>query len=496
MVKLVSKKYNVYLIAGLGSLLLALLTRFYHQPFDVDGLLYLHTAKAFLTGGLHASLKVYPWAFYPILIAITSKITTLSLLHSTFILNTVLDLLGVWMFIAVIKQLGGSKILQLLGALLILTLPYLNHYRGDILKGHGYYAFALLAILLLMRFASTRQWRYAISWSIAMLVATLFRAEGAVLFAALPLALLFQKERRVLAVLQAYTVQIITALALINIYLLLHFNAIHFGLLTNITTNTPHSLFSVLRAKHQLIAATITGHGTLLRTETTYFLGGGITGIFLGVLLRVFGITFPLLAGYAIFQKCIPTKNTGKPIYILAVLLNLLIPAVFLLKYFYISERYFGLLMILLLLAVPFAIQKIYQNYREHKPTITGSRWLFIIVVIGVAYNIIAGIGHFGPSKTYIIKSGYWVKKHAPTNSKFCTSDTQLFYYTGERGQLINSAQQLLHQYKTKQCNYIAIKVPRHASPAFKAQVKNLPAKSKTIFGNKRGDKAYIIQGL
>jgi len=181
-------------IAAILSIITLFIAVNTQNPINNDGILYLQTAEAFANSGLQEAVKHYNWPFYSIFIAWLSKLTHLSFENSTYVLNAVLLVIIVISFIALIEELGGSRFVQFLGALIILSHPQLHHYQHYIIRGFGYWAFSLLALLNFIRFYKYLKWRYALSWGIFISIAILFRPEGLVLCCFGPLVLLFRSE--------------------------------------------------------------------------------------------------------------------------------------------------------------------------------------------------------------------------------------------------------------------------------------------------------------
>jgi hypothetical protein len=494
MLKILLKKYWVYTFAGITSIVLACLVAFYQQPFGVDGIIYLNAAKTFLQHGLKASMQIYPWPFYSILIAITAKIFSLSILNAAYVLNTILDIVTACAFVAILKKLGAKNLLQLLGVLLLITNPYVNHFRIHILRGHGYYAFTFLAIFWLMQYATTRNWRYAISWSIAMIIAILFRIEGVILLAGLPLILFLQPTKNLRTKISfvgfAYIIPIIIMLLFIPIHLILyHKHALALvGRMTEISQQLQTGIISAWHnfshtkelLKTDILSSSMpAGHGA------TYFLTGGILGSLIGTITEITGVLYILLFLFCIWKNIINCQREIKNIWLMSLGLTLIIPLWFFLQGNFLSGRYVALFSLLVFLSIPFALQKIYANWKERKPGwLTGSKWIFPLIIIWVLLITLDGIGHFGPSKTYIITAGRWIKNHTPTTSKLCCNDPQLFYYADRPG-ILNSDIKKLMQYK---CDYLALKIPRYAHQS--SSLHN----AITNFKNHRGDAAYIFK--
>lgn len=472
----------------------------YNQPFDVDGIGLLKTAAMFTQHGVKQAMLIYRWPLYSILIALVASIFHFSLLHSAYFLNAILDAVTVVLFIVLIKEFGGTRRLQIVAAFIILFFPYLNQFRHNVLRGHGYYVFALLAILFLIYYCRSYQWRYAIGWGLAIILATLFRIEGAVLACFLPLILLFKPDQKFILNVKYFTqayVMHFFVIALILIYsfivTLSHPSGFHIPYLGRLSefiyqmTNGLHNAWHVLQAR----AATMKSIGiwpkALYRGVMAYFLTGGLIAVYIGLLIATFGLLYVILSVYAVTQKLISSDWSAKAVWTTAVLLNIIITVIFLCQRFFLSYRYIALLCFLLLLSIPFALERLYVSWKTRRELIR-SHWIFPLVCFGLIYTAIGSVVHIGPSKTYIVKAGQWIDKNTPSVSKLCYNDVQLFYYANRPGLNVTNASQ-----NQKQCDYLALKISKHEIHDNK-YLRYLKMRPNQSFNNKRGDKVLIFK--
>ena len=153
--RLSQSDYALLVIAALSSVVVSLITFSHQQPFNVDGIMYLESSTAYLEAGIAAAMDVYPWPLYSIAIATVSQITQLSLLHSAYVLTMVLGAITVVGVVLLTKELGGGRSQQYLALLLVLIFPYFTDSRGDLVRGHGYAAAAIFAMIFLIRYSGT-----------------------------------------------------------------------------------------------------------------------------------------------------------------------------------------------------------------------------------------------------------------------------------------------------------------------------------------------------
>ncbi len=504
MIKAFWHRNNIYFCVSVLSIGFTLLFLTYQQPFDPDGVLYLNAAQAFLQQGMAAGLAAYHWPFYSLLIAFVADVLHVSLLNAAFVVNAILDTTTVIVFIIFIKVLGGSRKLQWLGAFIILTYSFLNHLRYQVFRDHGYYAFGLLALLFLLYFCRNHKWRNAIGWGVAVIVATLFRIEGAIFVCLLPLILLFQPKvsfgSRIINLLKAYSVQII----LVGGMLLLVF--LHHGLKHEITTSR---LLELLRqfqdglqqalnnvhANANTLAKMFFTHPSSYKHANEIFLFSGITGLCVAVLATTARFWYFVLSVYALAKKLIPLDWSARAVWFGAMTINVLIIVVFALQNFFMANRYVAFLAFLLLLAVPFAIEHIYTSWKTRSKTLVGTRWLFPLLIVALVYTVLGGIYHFGTSKTYIVKAGNWLNKNTVQQAQILSDDGVLMYYADRKGPIMNDPHNtVVCQQNLQLYDYVVVEVGRDDADQESKVIACVHSQPVQVFHNRRGDKVLIFK--
>lgn len=504
MIKAFWRRNNIYFYVSVLSIGFTLLFLSYQQAFDPDGVLYLNGAKAFLQQGLAGAMAVYAWPFYSILIAVTSSILHISLLHGAFVLNAILDTVIVIAFIVFIKALGGSRKLQWLGAFIILTYSFLSKFRYQVFRDHGYYAFGLLALLFLLSFCRDKKWRYAIFWGTAIVIATLFRVEGAAFVCFLPLILVFEPKvtfgSRIVNVAKAYTVQIILLVGMIIFKLVPH------GVVySHKATRLKYILQQLTGGVQQAINTLHTNANILAKVLFTYvpsyahtkevFLISGVIGMCIAVLVVTMRFWYFLLSIYAISKKLIPLDWSAHAVWFGAIILNIGVILVFALQHYFVVTRYVAFLAFLLLLAVPFAIEHIYTSWKTRSKTLVGSRWLFPLLVIAIIYTVLGGVYHFGTSKTYMVKAGNWLNRNTSAQARFLSNDTVVMYYADRTARNIDDPHnKLTCQQSLSLYDYVVVDVDRHAEDQEQMLTTCMRSEPIQTFQNRKGDKVLIFK--
>jgi hypothetical protein len=486
------QKSFIYIATAIGSLILTFINLAHNQPFNVDGVIYLNAAQEFLSHGIIASFAAYKWPFYSILIALTAKSTTLSVLNAAYLLDAVLYVAIAIFFVMLIKEFGGSKKQQWVGAFVIIFFPYLVMFGSHIMRDHGYFAFSLLAFIGLIKYCRTYQWRFAILWGVAMLIATLFRIEGAVLLCLLPLVLLFAPNLRfwqkLRILIRANLVLIIGSIGVFFYLLVLVHNkasTVSEGRIPELLFQVQHGLqttYSMLLTKVSIIKTQVFALPSPYRGGEAVFLLGGLLAFYIGCVIATLGVLYTAIFLYVMLKKSMPYDWSAKAVWVWGIILNIIVTWLFLAQDFFLTTRYVGLLGLLLLITVPFGLVILFKN-----------RWLFALIMLWLLAIIVGDVVHFGPSKAYIVEGGKWVAQNASKDSKIYSNDKQLYYYTQHQGLLDEDLLQFNKQIWRKY-DYMVVKIRKDCRPtecSLESHVNLVPLKE---FQNKRGDKVLIYK--
>ncbi|MCJ7616502.1 MAG: hypothetical protein MUO43_08205 [Desulfobacterales bacterium] len=467
------------------------------NPINNDGILYLKTAEAFIDSGWQEAMKYFNWPFYSIFIAWLSQIAHLSLENSTYVLNAVLLVIIVTSFIALIEELGGSRFVQFLGALIILSHPQLHHYQHYIVRGFGYWAFSLLALLNFIRFFKYLKWQYALGWGIFISIAILFRPEGLVICCFGPLVLLFRSAttpwNKLGNTLKAYSFNIIAISIIITWWLNMpnrtiaqlgefrHLDQLQNGLI---------SLINNINGKAVLMSQTILNKYS--RDWGLTMVISGLTGMYLYKLVATLWPVHTLLFGHASFKRLMPTESGIKRVIIYFSILNLLIPALYLGQQFVISYRFLMPASLLLLLWTPFSLHHIMQKWLNKKTVFKNN---FVFPILSLAFLIMFIYAFIPPnqSKAYITIAGKWLKQNMPQQSKLYTNNFRLSYYSGKKFMKWDvSGNLIIPEWSSD--DFVALNTKQKHYEKIKNTLSSLKLKPGKIFANKEGDIIAVFE--
>jgi hypothetical protein len=182
----------IRLVVAFFSALLTIVAIATDDIINLDGVLYINMADAFLERGLSGAASIYNWPFYSISAAGISNLTGLSTLSSYYFLNTILFVCVTDSFLLLSsKQLRTDKSLSV-AAIIILCLFSLNEYRDFIIRDIGYWAFTLYGLYHFIIYFEKLKFCSLFFWQCSFIIATMFRIEGIILLFILPLFLLYK----------------------------------------------------------------------------------------------------------------------------------------------------------------------------------------------------------------------------------------------------------------------------------------------------------------
>ena len=181
----------VYWGVAIASGLLSLYRIATRDLINGDGIRYIDIARAFLSEGVNGALALYHWPFYGILIGLVHRFTGLSFENSASLLNVLFMVLACVVFVRIYEEVSSKHAMIWVAALLILALPLLNDYRDFVIRGHGFWAFMLLAIFYFIQYSRSPDLKGALKWQLSIAVAILFRVEGIAFLVLAPFCFLF-----------------------------------------------------------------------------------------------------------------------------------------------------------------------------------------------------------------------------------------------------------------------------------------------------------------
>ena len=440
-----------------SSALLAVLVFVFNQnPINPDGMLYLQTANVYQADGFKAALELYPWPFYPVLIAKIHQWVGLSLFNTAFWLDNLFVTGIIIFFLLNLQKLGASQTVLYWGALVIVCFPTLNHFRHDIIRDTGYWAFLLAGITVLFSYQQKPSVSRAYIFQIAMLAAFLFRIEAVVVWVLAPF--LLKKPRAIIHC----TSIVMIAIIMIAFWKFVNPSLHHIATLGRLSDLINYS-------KHIFMYSNFKD---MINILTVFF--GVITPVYLIILI----ITIIRLGKNPIFKN---------PLWQGLVLINFLIPVLFYFHSNIITERYFVACGLILLLSLPVTLADIKIN-----------RSVMIGVILLASILLINSIVPFGYSKAYIRQSGLWLNSNIPKQAVVYSNSMEVLFYADrlpknwQNFAARDKIGVLLNKNEREKYNYLAIRI-NQGNKNLQQKVDGLHLRPIKVFDNKRQDKVVIF---
>lgn len=413
------------LLVAISSLLLSIILIATDDIINKDGILYIHTASAFLSGGISASFELFNWPFYSILIAIVHQLTGLPLEMSAYVLTTFFFILLTDSLYLICRKILPSPQHVLVGMIIFLAFYSLNDYRNFIIRDPGYWAFSSLGLFFFMSFLDNGQWRTTFYWQLSMIGAILFRVEATFLLLALPLYALFHFPFTHSKVSHYLQLTSLPLLALIALPFSSYFRSILGdsdrlnSLMYRDVPELLHHFSNKADQIIQLLPSFTHDHGSLI-------LFTGLLGFIVFLIIEAIHIGYFGLYIAARWQK--PSPNfPHRQLLIYTLILNMLVLVGFTFMQFFMITRYCIMLTLILLLLMLPAITNFlvaaWQN-KNHKILLSFVVIILLSLYVSLSYSI---------SKRYIKETALWASEHLPKNSHTATDSPFIAYYFNTR---------------------------------------------------------------
>lgn len=493
--RLLEKRPVLYLATLVVSVALSIYAIRSDPIIDDDGILYLETAQAFIDTDARAAFALYNWPFYSWLISLVQRTTSLGLETSGHVLNSFFLALLALVFVSFVKEVGGTRGVLTVAAIVFLVHPKIYGYRSFLTRDAGYWLFYLAAVLLFLRFFRQPTWKFAVAWVTSISIATLFRIEGAVVLLLLPLALLIKPEcerRARWAMLgRAYTPHLVLALILGAMYWFSEWRETG-RLFEPMDIKRLSKLGMLFDAKARALS------GAILNKYSNDYAYAGVLATLAVILTAtvIKGLTLPycVLALHGGISRAFTVDRGTLTVLAWSAVLNLVTLAVFLADNFYLTGRVIIPLTLILMLAVPFSVAALYQNWRDRR-----MRWAFPAACAALFYLAADSLIATGPTKTFVRDAGLWLKANAGSDALVYTNQQKLVYYSNQRRLLDHEVtweetMQFVNSGSWKNYDYLAVSVSRKEPEQAQWLEEKLGLPPVARFVNNRNDQVVIFK--
>lgn len=424
---------HIQLTVVLISILVATQVQYIqHGWINADSVLYLEAAKLFASAQWKAGFEIFPWPFYALCIAATHHITSLSIHHAAQLLNVVFFAIATYAFTLIIQLCGGKQKELIAGALIFLSAQYMiGGVLEMLMRDEGFWAFFLLSLAFLIRFQQHQQLKDALLWQVMIIFAVLFRIEAILYLVLLPLVICMNNHsfaRKLALLVQAYSIQILLALAVIMAPLI-HpdLSTAMLGRLNEIfTTNLWHEFTEKILTKSQVMSEMVLGE----YLEEFAIPGLILTFIYVIIVksINATGIITFGLGVLGIKNSHALIEKKARQILIASMLIATFNMALIITKVFVLSGRYVLAISFIFMVLASFYLAQYLQNSAE-KPSKKANliiTILLMIMILGFVKNLI-------PKKlgyNYMQDAVTWLQlnKH-PHHDEVLYDDPRMRYY-------------------------------------------------------------------
>lgn len=419
----ISNSLHLRFTVAIMSMLLSTLAFYTDDIINSDAILYVYTIEAFTNGGLVEMTKLYNWPFFSIISSLFSQFTHLSAELSAKIICAGLFVLFTDALLQLSQKILPSSRHLVIAAVLILSFYTINNYREFIIRDAGYWAFCCIALYQFLCFLDTHKIKHAILWQVAILIAILFRVEGAVLLAFIPLFTLFDSQKNKIK-------------SLLSLYFIT-FAALFIGIILTISNNSFSSAFGKVSQitnylNVELLLSDFTRRADLISSQIMHSAAAdyGPMVLFWGLVSITIYSLIKGISTHYLFLSLLAFKHSHrfiKPHYFAflsyVALINVILLIVVTLKINLVTARYSVLTVtVLLLILLPTLCQFIDDIWRQRKRLQISLVTIILIFSIGDTFVS-------SNSKEHVKDVTKWAAYELPENVRVMTTDTTVKYY-------------------------------------------------------------------
>ncbi len=500
--------WDIYLFAAFSSILLSIGISLHEVVVNPDAICYLKSAETFALDGMRAAMRLCDqakWPFYSYLIYQLAKITHISYTAAAFTLDGIFSFISVMTFITIVRLLENRRSIIWFAAIVILLAHEFNSTRQYIVRDHGFWAFYLMSVFFILKFMDGFKIRFALGWSFATLIATLFRVEGAIFLLFAPLITFFDTRVTWMTRIQSFLkLNIISAV--VAVIFLIGFlqhpekGMAHFGRIPEIQNQLLNGAVDMVRGFHDRAEALkhyVLGMNAARDAFTIMFLV--VIASYLMNVINNVSLIYAGLIAYAWWKRLVRVPRFQRMVLWGFVILNLIVTFVFFVENMFLSKRYLIALSLILMMWLPFALDDLLRRFRLYF-TVQKIYGLFPVVIALVIISSLGGIFDFGYSKTYIRNAGEWLAQNAPESSAIYSNDYQVMYYSKHFESTIFKKSQeyadisMIQNNGWKKFDYVVLQFSKKELDKDPIVLQEIAMKPVQVFANKRGDQVSIYK--
>ncbi|MBD1549867.1 hypothetical protein HAQ04_00195 [Pseudomonas sp. C2L11] len=466
-------------LAFFGSVFLSFVAIMGVVTVGRDGAFYLDIAQQVIDHDASAAWGVFDWPWYSLLLAGTHRVLRLPLEACAYLWST-LFLAGTC---ALVVDGVRQRVRQAAywACLVVLAMPAVNQFRGDIIRESGFWFFCVLALWLAMRWQKHGGWWLAGSIYLAIALASLFRLEALVLVLAmvlwrLPDVIEPRQRRLLLQMLWAPA-----AAALMGGLLVLALGDVPVRRWEYyVELVRPAAMFGAFHQLSEQFAASLINKYSANEAGRIIFIG--LSG---SLLIKCIGLMGPFALAFLSPRPWYAFKVYWRDFRVAAItgLLYLCILMLFFIRMQFVNGRYLSFLILLAVPLLAVAMSMFASHYPRLGKALIG---LGVLVMIG---NVIS----LSAQKTHYVEAGHWVAGHTPREASIYYQDGRIAYYAG-RGYKVDEAtpEAVMNTDQAQGYQYFVIEASGN-EPWLRAWLVEHQQKVLAHFANRKGDAVVVI---
>lgn len=444
-----------------------------------DGAFYLTIAQQVVEHGPLLAWAQFDWPWYSLLLAGTHAVSRLPLELCAALWSALFIAGTCALMVDLVRQRVPSAAWW--ACLVVLGMPAVNQFRGEVIREAGYWFFCTLAIWLAMRWQTRKGGGLAAAIHGAVALAALFRFEAVLVVFALVLWRLpdlFTRERRL------YFLQMLWVPALAGVA-----GSIAVAALGGLDVHRwnyylelvrPSAMFAAYHQLAQQFAASLINKYSVDDAGRIIFIG--LAGALLIKCVGLMGpFSLPFLTRRAwralvVFWREYKIAAITGAVYACVLMM-------FFIRLQFINGRYLSFLNLMLVPLLAVAAASFNQRY---------PRWGRVLVCLGLVV-MLANVISFGAKKTHYVEAGHWVAEHTSPGASIYYEEGRVAYYAG-RGYRMNDTprQVAMADAQAGLYEYFVIEAKRN-EPSLQPWLASHGQRILASFANSKGDTMLII---
>lgn len=406
-----------------------------------DGVTYIQAAAAFLNHGFKAAVAIGDQAqmpFFPILVAMLSKLMHLSVLSAAYLLNNMFVCLSGILFVLIIKNLcqstSSQKTILFLSAIIWLDWHAYTSWWPLVMRDHGAMCLLLLSAYCLLKFYHQPNITRAVVWSLVLIIGALFRFELGIFLVLVPFVLSVfgfsdnAKRQKIIYFLKLNIIPIVCLLlgALLFAAKIISAEKLQ-GLRVAYIVDSAVNYF-VFAHQHYLENRAFflqkLSPGLVAYADFLFIAKLVLDGF--KIIIDIIGpIGWLGLAAWLVVRKQKPALK-NKSVIAAYFAIAVLVPLAFYYQNLFLNSRYVLPLGVFALIGLVPSL--IYLIESREKLGFTLKRLLCGVLILVFIYNFVASVHRFGHVSNYQHTAGVWINENLPDKTIFTNAKITLFY--------------------------------------------------------------------